>query len=331
MGELVYEMVWDCRYCKAQKLLGLTHRHCPNCGAPQDPNARYFPADNEKVAVQNHQYVGADVACRYCGTPSSRMAHNCGRCGAPLAEGANVAALPPQVPQQLVSPAAQASASGGGRSAWIVIVPVLALMGVACVVLAVLWKKEQGFVVAAHNWRRSIAVEWLGPVRESAWCSELLSGASVSSRHREQHGSKQVADGEDCHAEKRDRGDGTFKEEQVCKPKTKSEPIYEDKCDYEVVKWSKERSEKAEGTAATPAPYWPAVSLARAGCSSPGCEREGQRDETYTVVFKDDKGESYRCDFAEPAWSGYGDGKHYRGKLRALVGSLDCSSLVGNR
>src|SRR5258708_4607424 len=90
MAELVYEMVWDCRYCGAKKLLGLTHRHCPNCGAQQDPNARSFPADHEKVAVQNHEYVGADIKCRYCGGPSSRRARNCGQCGAPLAEGAAV-------------------------------------------------------------------------------------------------------------------------------------------------------------------------------------------------------------------------------------------------
>jgi len=76
MAEPVYEMVWDCRYCTAKKLLGLTHRHCPNCGAQQDPNARYFPLDHEKVAVQNHEFVGADMQCRYCGGASSKSAHN---------------------------------------------------------------------------------------------------------------------------------------------------------------------------------------------------------------------------------------------------------------
>ena len=32
MVEPVFEMLWDCSYCSAKKLLGLTHRHCPNCG-----------------------------------------------------------------------------------------------------------------------------------------------------------------------------------------------------------------------------------------------------------------------------------------------------------
>ncbi len=73
---------------------------------------------------------------------------------------------------------------------------------------------------------------------------------------------------------------------------------------------------------------WPAVTLASSGCRTPGCEREGARSETYTVVFKDQAGESYRCDLAQNAWSSFADGKRYSGKLRALTGSLDCDSLL---
>jgi hypothetical protein len=330
MAELVYEMVWDCRYCSAKKLLGLTHRHCPNCGAQQDANARYFPADHEKVAVQNHEFVGADAQCRYCGGPASRRAHNCGQCGAPLAEGSQVQPqmAPPAHAQQLASAATVAPPP---RALWKIILPILALFVVAIAVLLLVWKKEQAFVVASHSWRRSVSVERMGPARESAWCSALPAAASEVLRHREQHGVKQVPDGEDCKTHKKDRGDGTFKEEQVCSPKYKDLPIFEDKCDYVVVKWSQARKETAEGAATAPPPHWPAVALARAACTTAGCEREGAHDETYTVVFHDGKGESYRCDFAEAAWLTFPDGKHYTGKLRALVGSLDCSSLLAAR
>jgi hypothetical protein len=81
MAELIYEMVWDCQCCGARKLLGLSHRHCPSCGAQQDPSSRYFPADHEKVAVQNHEFVGADTQCRYCGGASSKRAHIVGSAG----------------------------------------------------------------------------------------------------------------------------------------------------------------------------------------------------------------------------------------------------------
>jgi hypothetical protein len=213
------------------------------------------------------------------------------------------------------------------RAAWKIILPILALLTVSIVVLLLLWKTEQRFVAASHNWRRSINVERMGPSRESAWCSALPAGASEVSRRREQHGTKQVLDGEDCRAHEKDRGDGTFKDEQVCSPKFKDEPVYDDKCDYVVVKWSRLRQETAEGSAASPAPHWPAVTLNRSGCSVAGCEREAARSESYTVVFRDDRGENYRCDFPENTWSTFGDGRRYRGNLRALVGSLDCRSL----
>src|SRR4029078_11427250 len=60
--EAVYEMIWDCKFCGQKKLLGLTHRFCAGCGAPQDPAARYFPPEHENVAVLDHPLRGADVA-----------------------------------------------------------------------------------------------------------------------------------------------------------------------------------------------------------------------------------------------------------------------------
>ena len=58
-----YEMMWDCEYCGAAKLLGKSHRHCPLCGAAQNADKRYFPPEEEKVAVEDHQFVGADWGC----------------------------------------------------------------------------------------------------------------------------------------------------------------------------------------------------------------------------------------------------------------------------
>lgn len=79
-----YEMLWDCRYCGTRKNLGKTHRHCPNCGGNQDPSARYFPAESEKVAVEDHVFTGADIQCSGCGFWNGRAAQCCGNCGAPI-------------------------------------------------------------------------------------------------------------------------------------------------------------------------------------------------------------------------------------------------------
>ncbi len=79
-----YEMLWDCKFCRTPKLLGLTHRYCPVCGAPQDAEARYFPSDEEKVLVKDHQYFGKDLVCEHCNTFNSRNSQHCRDCGAPL-------------------------------------------------------------------------------------------------------------------------------------------------------------------------------------------------------------------------------------------------------
>src|SRR5690606_40463181 len=62
MSEKTYEMFWDCEYCGAAKLLGLTQRYCPNCGAPQNPEKRYFPPEHEKRSEERR--VGKECSSR---------------------------------------------------------------------------------------------------------------------------------------------------------------------------------------------------------------------------------------------------------------------------
>jgi hypothetical protein len=42
-----FEMLWDCSFCGKTKLLAITHRHCAECGAPQDQTKRYFPSEED--------------------------------------------------------------------------------------------------------------------------------------------------------------------------------------------------------------------------------------------------------------------------------------------
>src|SRR6185436_16014491 len=90
-------MLWDCKFCGTKKLLGLTHRHCPSCGAPQNAAERYFPSDSEKVRAEDHEYAGSDVVCGHCGDANSRKAQHCGGCGAPLEGAKDIARRADQV------------------------------------------------------------------------------------------------------------------------------------------------------------------------------------------------------------------------------------------
>ena len=90
-SEKTYEMQWDCEYCGAKKLLGLSQRYCPTCGGPQNPAKRYFPAESDKVAVEDHPFVGADATCPACRHAMSRACNNCSNCGSPIDAGKQVA------------------------------------------------------------------------------------------------------------------------------------------------------------------------------------------------------------------------------------------------
>jgi hypothetical protein len=85
-----YQMLWDCPACGTRKLLGIDHRHCPNCGAPQEENLRYFPSKADRVATA-FRGTTPDWECERCGTPNFSVAPDpggdpggfCSGCGAP--------------------------------------------------------------------------------------------------------------------------------------------------------------------------------------------------------------------------------------------------------
>ncbi len=335
MHEKTYEMMWDCEFCGTTKLLGLTHRFCAECGAPQNPAKRYFPPDHEKVAVQDHKYAGADVMCPSCQHAMSAAVKCCTNCGGPLQGGAQAARLgdqivgPPTMPGQMpmgqppmgqppmgqppmgqmpmVAPAPQKK----GMPGWIwAVIGVVALAIVAVLVLRFVWKEKTGVEVTGHTWTRTIAIERFDTFRESGNCSSVPSGAKVTKRTKGQ---------EKCQTRKIDNGDGTFKEKRECQ----TEP---DRCDYEVQKWKEARTVKEQGDL-DDEPRWPRVDLKRKG-KCVGCEREGSRNETYTVLFKElGSGEKMSCNYSASEWKSYKVGSTWDAEKHGLGGDLVCDSL----
>jgi len=351
--EPVYEMLWDCKYCGRKKLLGITHRFCAGCGAPQDPSARYFPPDNEKVAVHNHPYVGADVTCPACRQPMSRAATCCTNCGSPLDKGVDVArradvVIPPPGAAPHGPPFAGAPAPGaasfqgapqpGGApatapkkssSAWIfALVGGVLFVMVSVLLVAVFWKREGVFEVMGHSWERNLAIERREAVKKSMWCDDVPSDARVLGRRKEQNGTKKEPDGQECGMRKKDLGNGSYKEVKECKPKYKDVPVMEDKCDIEVLEWRKALTLTEKGSSLAETPRWPQVRVSGGTCV--GCEREGARTERYTVNFIDKKsGRLASCDVPEARWSRFKQGSKWKGSVRVMTSGLDCDALVG--
>ncbi len=348
--EKTYEMLWDCKYCGQKKNLGKTHRHCPNCGGEQDATLRYFPSDEEKVAVEDHAYVGADVHCPACRQVSSRAARCCGACGSPLEGAKDAARRADQLVEQgqvyagetalaakqelqgyvpATAPATSATTAAPDKKKKLAFgcgcLTLLALIAAVVMVLT-LWRKDSTAHVKALTWERTIDVEVYAQQRRSAWCSELPTGAKELRRTREARGTERVEDGEDCRTRKVDNGDGTFKETEECTPRYKQVDKLEDKCDYEILDWGTARTERALGAAREPAPSWPQVVLTKPGTCQ-GCEREGKRKESYEAVLQDAGGKEHRCSLPEAPWSALRVGQALAVRASVVTGAIDCDSI----
>lgn len=344
-----YQMLWDCPRCETQRLLGLDHRHCPSCGAAQDPKLRYFPSEADKIAARDHRYTGADKVCPACETPTSALANHCPSCGSPL-EGAASAPLRREqgagegaafLPDSARVAKEERRAERVGREGEtdkaqrphrlrvVLIGVVLALVFIGAA-LSLTWKKAVEVTVLGHEWVRTIAIEEVRLVPDIAWRDQLPFGAREVSCHREQRSTRRLEDGQTCTRRRRDLGDGTFKEVEECRPRYREEPIYDQRCAFVIDRWVQVREVTVEGHALTEAPRWPEIVLRRTG-QCIGCEREGRRSERYELrLLLLPAREERRCVLPEPKWKAFAVGRTVAAKARVVGGGLDCDS-IGDR
>ncbi len=343
----VYEMQWDCKYCGTNKLLGKTHRFCPNCGAAQDPDARYFPDDSEKVAVEDHEFVGADKICPACQTVNSAHSEFCQQCGSPLDKAESAKTLSDD---QVIRDGEKFTSSGtrdlekerfdsemqrvgvqpkpGEKSGpnWLMLGCVgLLVVIIGAVLVGVFWKQETSAYVTGHSWERAIEIEQYSAVPGDAWCDAMPANAYSISRRSEERSSRQVADGEECSTRRVDQGDGTFREQRTCQTKYRSEPVYADKCYYTIDRWVYSRSIESNGQSLTDAPAWPLINISRTGTCL-GCEREGGRNDEY-VVYLQEGDKTYTCNVDENEWQAMQVESTWKFKVGVVSGQPDCDSL----
>lgn len=350
MAEKTYEMLWDCQFCGTKKLLGKTHRFCPNCGAPQNPASRYYPSDEEKVAVEDHVFVGKDVTCPACGTLNSGGSTYCQNCGSPLEGGA--------VAQTLAAEARAADAtfdSSGSRdvtkerfdaemvrvgakpkrdqSAGMNTTMIVGIIAAFVLIAGAIWfftrTEETRVVVTGHTWARSVSVEEYRTFEQNGWRDAPPFGDNVRIAGvcvERQRTTRQVQVGETCQIVRQDNGDGTFSEREVCQPRYASEPVYDDWC-----LWTGQRyvpvddyRENSSGLS----PFWPQIELACENQRRLGCQR-ADRSETYWVEFRQDDGQvTYRCAMPESRWRSVTVGSVWTMDVNAVNPEAgDCSSL----
>ena len=313
-----YEMMWDCSYCDTKKLLGKSHKHCPNCGTAQDPTKRYFPPDDEKIAVEDHEYVGKDKVCGFCEAPNSALAKFCTECAGPMDGTKDV-----QLVNEDPAPASDTPKPETQKKSpikWIV--GILALLVVIIVIFNI--EEEKGVTVSGHSWSRSIEVEQYKQVTEENWEDRVPMKGKIQSCRDKERDTKKVADGEECSTVKKDNGDGTYNETEKCQTKYKTIPIYDEWCTYEIKKWTVVRTEQEKGNDLQPA--WPTVSMRTCDLVALNCEREGDRKSVYTVLLKDEEGKTHDCTFDESKWKQIQDGTMKTMSFGAVTGMIDCDS-----
>lgn len=319
-----FEMLWNCGSCGTAELLGVTHRHCPNCGAAQDPKARYFPPAGNEVATKGHVFVGKDRICKACNTPGAANIKFCGSCGCPtdgnsevelIKDGHSKKNSSAQDAQQKQLHRQQQQQQQKGAAARKLNIKFLAGLGVAILLglasFIVTFEKE--VIVTDHSWERSIEVEAFREVSESSECSAVPSSGKVTRRYQDQR-SRQVSDGQECSEScstvRVDHGDGSFGTENqcntVCSAKYRTEYYTVSMCAYDIGRWVVARTERTSGRLAQE-PKWPIISLAKSK-GKYGMERSGTKSEHYELALKTvaDKSEILKCEISDLAsWKSF--------------------------
>jgi len=349
-GAGTYQMLWDCRFCGTEKLLGVTHRHCPNCGAAQDPAWRYFPAEEDMVAVEDHKYVGADKICPACSQPNSAANTYCTECGADLATGktadlqaervigtgrADADTRRDVVKDQFVAEMQRVQAQtprsaflGLRTKEWGIIGGVVVLAAIVITaVFAFTYRQDASGQVSALTWQRTVEIQDYQPYAKSGWDETVPADAYGQTCDRRERGKRQVPDGSHQECKDVDQGDGSFRRECKTVQDYSEEPVYDQWCTYTVDRWDYKRKASTSGEGKSPPPDWPQVTLA-SGSGRYGEERVGARHETYTVVVRDDGGETHECAFEDQStWDQYEVGTAVTLKLY-ITGGADCDSLA---
>jgi len=226
----------------------------------------------------------------------------------------------------------------------------VSVVAIAMAILGLIWflctDKEVQMVVHDHSWARTIPVERYSTIQENDWCSRTPGGARVYSRQSEVHHYDEIPDGEDCRdipescsesCSNIDNGNGSFSEvctqtctpsRQECTTRYREEPVYADKCYYEIDHWIQVHAAKSAGQSRSPEPSWPDnPSVSECASERVGCERLGTRTGTYWVHFRSEEGGLHQCGFPQAEWAQIDPGDHWLGGVSRIGEELDCETL----
>jgi hypothetical protein len=311
-----FEMLWDCEFCGTKGLLGKSQRHCPECGAKQEADKRYFPKEGEEVKIEGHKYEGSDKYCPSCNNPQGAAGKNCTNCGAMMDGSADV--------KKVAAPVAPPKAKSKMWIVWVV-VAVVALIGIIVGVKFCNRTKEASGKILAHKWERLVPIEVYDDMKMEAWRNEVPRDARNLVCNKAVRSSKQVQDGEECTEEKKDKGDGTFEKVKKCKPKFKSEGVEDEKCTFVVTEWHKieEAVSKGAGMTLADPPGLPPPAVQ----PIPRARRAGNKIDSFFLDVDVPGLKPQSCKVKPEVWKKYADGAAVKLEVKVRNNAIDCDSL----
>lgn len=311
MGKIVVGC-WDCAYCGADRISGEI-QVCPNCGKPRGQDVTFYMA-GPKMYVDDPDKVSRkpDWLCSFCDTLNPDENKFCSSCGASREDSEmNYFEMKKKQEEEARrreeeerrKAQKEGTAENRSRSGR----PILLAAIVAAIILLVILSmpRQRGMHVDAKTWERSIAIERLQAVQDSAWT--LPDGAwDVTSREeiyrydqvldhyetRSRQVAEQVFDGYDISYTYTDLGNGHFEEVEHETPRYRTEyhteyyevpiyvnvPVYETKYYFTINKWLLDREEKTRGR--DNEPFYAELTLS-------DTERESGRGGQYWIVSGD--------------------------------------------
>ncbi|MCB0167982.1 MAG: zinc ribbon domain-containing protein [Anaerolineae bacterium] len=332
------ELEWICPNCDTRN--PGSRRTCINCGLPQPDNVEFQQPAQEKLIEDEKKIdqakSGPDIHCYYCGARNPATATTCSQCGADLSEGARRKAgavlgahqdkpaepiicpacdtpnaptapncvqcgtslataqpkpQPVPKPAQPIKPASTSPAQSSSMTRIGLIVFVVAVL--ACIIgFFVLSSRTEDITGTVNDvsWARTVVIEGLVPVERETWRDSIpVEGVVLGCTQQIRRTQDQPAPNsrEICGTPYTvDTGSGFGQVVQDCQYQ-----VYDDYCRYSVNEWRAIDEVVQRGNDFSP--YWPALSL------RPD-QRQGNRDETYRIVFSTSQG-TYEYVVRDPA------------------------------
>jgi len=111
-----------------------------------------------------------------------------------------------------------------------------------------------------------------------------------------------------------------------CKDRIKSEPVYESKCTFNILRWKDLRRDVTNGNSLEQ-PFWPDTPIVCQDEKTAGCQRIARKSESYVVHMRDSDGKAFDCDLSETTWKTFPVGSKWM-THKGIMGRPDCNTML---